>query len=182
MRNPVAGIGRANLRVGSTRQREFIQTVVGAYQEADPGHRTVLSPRILITEFEGLIDRFTVLEQGGRSPGGEADEARSKFRRLRAVFETTHLRRRFRGAKSFPSGGPHPGTGREWGRRPVDGTAAFLRAENGGGRSLTPGRRFFSDLGEKRRCIMTLTLPAYRNAFIRGGSSWFCGPGGWRVP
>ncbi|MBN8246391.1 MAG: ABC transporter ATP-binding protein [Verrucomicrobia bacterium] len=68
-------------------RREFIRTVIGAYQEADPGRRTVFVSTHLISEFEGLIDRFTVVEQGRDVLTADADEARSKFRRLRAVFE-----------------------------------------------------------------------------------------------
>ncbi|MBX3734366.1 MAG: ABC transporter ATP-binding protein [Verrucomicrobiae bacterium] len=67
-------------------RREFIQTVIGAYQEADPGRRTVFVSTHLISEFEGLIDRFTVLEQGRAVLTAEADAARATFRRLRAVF------------------------------------------------------------------------------------------------
>lgn len=83
-------------------RREFIQTVIGAYQEADPGRRTVFVSTHLITEFEGLIDRFTVLEQGRAVLTAGADEARSKFRRLRAVFEgDAPSGAEFHGAKSF---------------------------------------------------------------------------------
>ena len=68
-------------------RREFIQTVIGAYQDAAPGKRTVFVSTHLITEFEGLIDRFTVLDQGKAVLTADADEARAKFRRLRARFE-----------------------------------------------------------------------------------------------
>ncbi len=67
-------------------RREFIQTVIGAYQDATPGKRTVFVSTHLISEFEGLIDRFTVLDQGKAVLTANADEARSKFRRLRAEF------------------------------------------------------------------------------------------------
>ena len=68
-------------------RREFIQTIIGAFQEAVPGRRTVFVSTHLITEFEGLIDRFTILEKGRAVVTLDADEARSKFRRLRARFE-----------------------------------------------------------------------------------------------
>lgn len=68
-------------------RREFIQTVIGAYQDAAPGRRTVFVSTHLITEFEGLIDRFTVLDQGKAVLTADADAARAKFRRLRARFE-----------------------------------------------------------------------------------------------
>jgi hypothetical protein len=35
-------------------RREFIQTIIGAYQEGDPGNRTVFVSTHLISEFEGL--------------------------------------------------------------------------------------------------------------------------------
>ena len=56
-------------------RREFIQTVIGAYQDADPGERTVLVSTHLISEFEGLIDRFTILDAGKAVMTADADEA-----------------------------------------------------------------------------------------------------------
>jgi ABC-2 type transport system ATP-binding protein len=67
-------------------RREFIEAVIGAYQEADPGRRTVLVSTHLISEFEGLIDRFTVLEEGRATLTLGSDEARAKFRKIRARF------------------------------------------------------------------------------------------------
>ena len=49
-------------------RREFIQTVIGAYQEGDAGRRTVFVSTHLISEFEGLIDEFTIVEQRPRGP------------------------------------------------------------------------------------------------------------------
>lgn len=68
-------------------RREFIQTIIGAYQDAAPGRRTVLVSTHLISEFEGLIDRFTVVDQGRAILTARADDARARFRRLRAEFE-----------------------------------------------------------------------------------------------
>ena len=45
-------------------RREFIETVIGAYQSGDPENRTVFVSTHLISEFEGLIDEFTIIEQG----------------------------------------------------------------------------------------------------------------------
>lgn len=70
-------------------RREFIEAVIGAYQDADPGRRTVFVSTHLISEFEGLIDRFTILENGRATMALEADEARAKFRKLRARFAGT---------------------------------------------------------------------------------------------
>ena len=68
-------------------RREFIQTVIGAFQDAAPGERTVLVSTHLISEFEGLIDRFTIVEQGRAVLTADADEARTKFQRLLVRFE-----------------------------------------------------------------------------------------------
>jgi ABC-2 type transport system ATP-binding protein len=67
-------------------RREFIQTVIGAYHASDPEHRTVFVSTHLIAEFEGLIDEFTILEQGRELLTLAADEARDRFRRIRASF------------------------------------------------------------------------------------------------
>jgi len=67
-------------------RREFIQTVIGAYQSGDPGRRTVLVSTHLIAEFEGLIDEFTIIEQGRELLTMEADQARARFRKIRARF------------------------------------------------------------------------------------------------
>jgi len=67
-------------------RREFIQTVIGAYQEADPGNRTVFVSTHLISEFEGLIDEFTIIEGGRAALTLGADEARARYKRIRARF------------------------------------------------------------------------------------------------
>ncbi len=67
-------------------RREFIKTVIGAYQEGDPGKRTVFVSTHLITEFEGLIDEFTVIEQGRDIVTMETDDARADFRKMRSRF------------------------------------------------------------------------------------------------
>ncbi len=67
-------------------RREFIQTVIGAYQEADPGRRTVFVSTHLISEFEGLIDEFTIIDDGKETLTLGADEARSRFQKIRARF------------------------------------------------------------------------------------------------
>jgi len=67
-------------------RREFIETVIGAYQEGNPGNRTILVSTHLITEFEGLIDEFTIMDQGVSVLTLEADEARERYQRIRARF------------------------------------------------------------------------------------------------
>ena len=70
-------------------RREFIQTVIGAYQEADPGRRTVFISTHLITEFEGLIDEFTIIDQGRAVLTMESDAARERYQKIRARFADT---------------------------------------------------------------------------------------------
>ena len=70
-------------------RREFIETVIGAYQEGNPGNRTILVSTHLITEFEGLIDEFTIIDHGRSVLTLEADEARERYRRIRARFSQT---------------------------------------------------------------------------------------------
>ena len=65
-------------------RREFIETVIGAYQSGDPGKRTVFVSTHLISEFEGLIDEFTIVEAGKNLLTMEADAARNRFKKIRA--------------------------------------------------------------------------------------------------
>ena len=67
-------------------RREFIQTVIGAYHAADPEHRTVFVSTHLIGEFEGLIDQFTIIEQGRELLAMTADAARDRFQKIRVSF------------------------------------------------------------------------------------------------
>src|SRR5262245_31617914 len=70
-------------------RREFIQTVIGAYHASDPEHRTVFVSTHLIAEFEGLIDEFTIIDQGRELLTMPADLARERFRKIRASFPQT---------------------------------------------------------------------------------------------
>ena len=67
-------------------RREFIQTVIGAYQEGDPGRRTVFVSTHLISEFEGLIDEFTIIEGGRDVLTLDADAARERYQKIHARF------------------------------------------------------------------------------------------------
>ena len=69
-------------------RREFIRTIIGTYQETDPDNRTVFISTHLISEFEGLIDEFTIIDQGKEILTAKTEAARGQFRRLRATFET----------------------------------------------------------------------------------------------
>jgi len=67
-------------------RREFIETVIGAYQEGDPGNRTILVSTHLISEFEGLIDEFTIMDAGRNVLTLNADQARERYQKIRARF------------------------------------------------------------------------------------------------
>ncbi len=68
-------------------RREFIQTIIGAYQDGAPG-RTVFVSTHLIGEFEGLIDEFTIVDRGRDVLTLDADAARDRFRRIHATFSS----------------------------------------------------------------------------------------------
>jgi ABC-2 type transport system ATP-binding protein len=67
-------------------RREFIEAVIGAYQQGIPGQRTILVSTHLITEFEGLIDEFTLIDRGRAVLTLDADLARERFQKIRARF------------------------------------------------------------------------------------------------
>ncbi len=67
-------------------RREFIETVIGAYQSGGQGNRTVFVSTHLISEFEGLIDRFTIIEQGREVLTMGADDARERYKKISARF------------------------------------------------------------------------------------------------
>ncbi len=68
-------------------RREFVETVIGAYQEGDPGRRTVLVSTHLIAEFEGLIDGFTIIDRGRDIVARSTEAARRSFKKIQLVFE-----------------------------------------------------------------------------------------------
>src|SRR5882672_5722748 len=67
-------------------RREFIETVIGAYQEGNPGNRTILVSTHLISEFEGLIDEFTIIDRGRVVATLDSDHARQRYQKIRARF------------------------------------------------------------------------------------------------
>jgi ABC-2 type transport system ATP-binding protein len=79
-------------------RREFIETVIGAYQDGDPGNRTILVSTHLISEFEGLIDEFTIMDAGRAVLSLEADHARERYQRIRARFPEAAPAAQFTGA------------------------------------------------------------------------------------
>ena len=86
-------------------RREFIQAVIGAYHAADPGNRTIFVSTHLIGEFEGLIDEFTIIEKGRALLTLPADDARDRFRKIRASFSQAPADVDFAGALSVRQSG-----------------------------------------------------------------------------
>src|SRR5579862_7744848 len=86
-------------------RREFIQTVIGAYHAGDPEHRTVFVSTHLISEFEGLIDEFTILEQGRELLTLDAESARDRFQKIRASFTEEPAKLKLDGALSVRQSG-----------------------------------------------------------------------------
>jgi ABC-2 type transport system ATP-binding protein len=70
-------------------RRTFIETVIGAYQEGAPERRTVFVSTHLISEWEGLIDEFTIVDRGRNLMTMDADSARERYRRIRLRFSDT---------------------------------------------------------------------------------------------
>src|SRR6267378_2163448 len=79
-------------------RREFIETVIGAYQEGDPGNRTIFVSTHLISEFEGLIDEFTIMDAGRSVLTLNADQARERYQKIRARFANPAPPLEFKGA------------------------------------------------------------------------------------
>ena len=79
-------------------RREFIETVIGAYQEGGAGKRTILVSTHLITEFEGLIDDFTIMDRGKDLISLGADQARQRYQKIRARFSESPPTVDFQGA------------------------------------------------------------------------------------
>ena len=67
-------------------RREFIETVIGAYQEGNPDQRTIFVSTHLITEFEGLIDDFTIIDRGRVVMTLDSDQARERYQKIRVRF------------------------------------------------------------------------------------------------
>ncbi len=66
-------------------RREFIETVIGAYQDGGED-RTIFVSTHLIAEFEGLIDEFTIVDEGHAVLTVGSDEARGRYQKIRARF------------------------------------------------------------------------------------------------
>lgn len=68
-------------------RRQFLEAVIGVFQDRDPEKKTILVSTHLIREFEGVVDDFTVMSQGKAVLTATADDARSRFCRLQAWFD-----------------------------------------------------------------------------------------------
>ena len=86
-------------------RREFIQTVIGAYQDGDPTRRTVFISTHLLSEFEGLIDEFTIIDGGRSVLTLEADLARERYQKIHARFAADPGRFEIAGARILRRGG-----------------------------------------------------------------------------
>jgi ABC-2 type transport system ATP-binding protein len=86
-------------------RREFIETVIGAYHGSDPENRTVFVSTHLISEFEGLIEEFTIIDHGRELLTMASDDARDRFRKIRARFATPPSPIQISGALQFRQDG-----------------------------------------------------------------------------
>ena len=76
-----------------------------SYQSGDPENRTVFVSTHLISEFEGLIDEFTIIEEGRELMAMNADAARDRFKKISARFTETPPPLKFAGALSVKQTG-----------------------------------------------------------------------------
>lgn len=68
-------------------RRQFLEAVIGTFQDRNPEKKTIFVSTHLISEFEGIIDDFTVMSAGRGVLTSDADSARQRFCRLRGWFE-----------------------------------------------------------------------------------------------
>ncbi len=68
-------------------RRQFLQAVIGAFQDRHPERKALFVSTHLVNEFEGVVDDFTVMHNGSVALSLSADDARARFRRLRAWFD-----------------------------------------------------------------------------------------------
>ena len=68
-------------------RRQFLEAVISAFQDRQPEKKTLLISTHLITEFEGVVDDFSLIDAGRNVLTLNADDARLRYRRIRAWFE-----------------------------------------------------------------------------------------------
>jgi ABC-2 type transport system ATP-binding protein len=69
-------------------RRQFLEAVIGAFQDRDPQKKTLFVSTHLIREFEGIVDDFSVMAEGKLVLSMNADAARERYARLNAWFES----------------------------------------------------------------------------------------------
>lgn len=67
-------------------RKDVIKTVIGSYLDAEPEKRTVLVSTHLLSEFEGLIDEFTIIEKGRDIVTSSTEAARRRFTKFIVRF------------------------------------------------------------------------------------------------
>lgn len=67
-------------------RKELIETVIGSYQDRNPENHTIFVSTHMLQEFEGLIDEFTMLNEGCTCLSLHAEDARQQFRKIRMRF------------------------------------------------------------------------------------------------
>jgi ABC-2 type transport system ATP-binding protein len=68
-------------------RRQFLEAVISAFQDRNPEKRTVLVSTHLISEFEGIVDEFTVVQAGRDVLTMNADDARGRYKWIRGWFD-----------------------------------------------------------------------------------------------
>ena len=120
-------------------RREFIRTVIGAYQEGDPGRRTVFVSTHLISEFEGLIDEFTIIDRGREVLSLDADTARERYQKIYARFAADVPELALPGVRIHPAARPGDRGGHR--RQSGRGARSAAGARTGGRPQRSPDAR-----------------------------------------
>jgi ABC-2 type transport system ATP-binding protein len=68
-------------------RRQFLEAVISAFQDRRPEEKSLLVSTHLISEFEGVVDDFTLVEGGRDVLTLNADDARARYQRIRGWFE-----------------------------------------------------------------------------------------------
>ena len=82
-------------------RREFIQDRHRRLPGRRPGTADGVRSTHLISEFEGLIDEFTIIDGGRELLSLEADDARGRFQKIQARFAGDYRRARAPGVRSI---------------------------------------------------------------------------------
>ena len=127
-------------------RREFIEAVIGAYQQGIPGHRTILVSTHLITEFEGLIDEFTLIDRGRAVLTLDADQARERYQKIRARFAQPPPEIDLESGLARPPRRARTGVDRQWLGRGIDGAPAATPSRGAHDGVVDAGGNFRRDL------------------------------------